>query len=292
VVVNEAVLPKRNSARQSGRYLFGKHECNFTSLRFSIKARLGSAEHNIRHFVALGYFMNRFIIAAVTLASAVSTNAFAQGTEFFGGPYVGVQIGATRLEDKHTDVDDWYNDLRNAQSEKTRVTGGIRAGYDYVSGSLIAGVLAEASFGKVNTYRDFSQNPANPDYSIGSKITALGSVRAKFGVTSGKLAAFATGGVAFANVKDTYRETDGSGQYYDTKGKRTGYVIGLGAAYAVNAHSSIGFDVSNYQFGTKTNVLLAPGGAVETGGSGPGGIARFRQRDRAQSVNVSYNFRF
>lgn len=244
---------------------------------------------NMNFLVHMEIIMKKLLAAVTVLACGATAPAFAQDEAVFGGPYIGVQVSAARLQDKHTDLDYWYHGVDNFGMDETNAMGGIRAGYDYVSGSLIAGVLAEVNFGSLNTFRETT--PVDPSYAIGAKIKTLGSVRAKLGVTSGKLAAFVTGGVAFADTKHRYLETDTSGEaYYEAKGSRTGYVLGVGAAYALNQHSSIGLDVSRYQFDSKTHELL---------GTGNGGSTLnapwdyfFRQKDNVETIALSYSYRF
>lgn len=221
-------------------------------------------------------------LAVAAAACALSATAFAQDASPFAGPYVGVQASLNRAQDKHNDLDEWYYNARNAANEDTGVMGGIKAGYDYVAGPAIVGVLAEASFGKIDTINEYT--PEEPSYMVGNKIKMLGSVRAKAGVTSGNIAAFVTGGWAFSDNKHRWIETDGSGEVYSGKGSRSGYVIGMGAAYAINGNSSIGVDISRYQFGTRTHEILESDGTPTD--------YFVSQRDRVDNVAVSYNYSF
>lgn len=236
--------------------------------------------------------MKKIFVLAAAIGCAASTSAFAQDRAF-GGPYVGAQLGIAQIRDKHSDLDDWYGGDLHVSAKKTRVAGGVRAGYDYVAGSLIAGALAEVSFGSLNTFRQFHPYSTSYDqYALGAKITALGSLRAKLGVTGGKLAGFVTGGVAFANTKLRYRESDGTGEYYNNHGKRVGYVVGIGAAYALSPHSSIGLDASLYQFGTRNSIILAPSGDPRTTSASDNGFYNWHQRQRVETVAVSYTYHF
>ncbi|HET6536736.1 MAG TPA: outer membrane beta-barrel protein [Sphingopyxis sp.] len=228
--------------------------------------------------------MKRKIILATAAATLLAApSAFAQDSSPFAGPYVGVQIGASQIESKHSDLDGWYWDARNSSQKDTGVQVGLKAGYDYASGPLLAGILAEAQFGKVNSYAEYM--PEDPSYEVGTKVTSLGSVRAKLGLTSGKLAAFATGGFAFSNAKYNYNETDTSNEYSNGKGDRSGYVIGAGLAYAVSPKSSIGVDVSRYNFGSRNFFLNREDGTVMDD-------YRWKIKDRIESVTISYNLHF
>lgn len=220
--------------------------------------------------------------AAVAFALLSAPAAFAQDSSPFSGGYVGVQAGLAQIDSAHTDLDYWYYAAQNQSKKDSGVQAGVKAGYDIVSGALIAGVLAEVNVGKVNSFAEVT--PEDPSYAIGTKTTMLGSARAKLGFTSGNLAAFATGGLAFSNAKHKYRETDGTGEYFDGKGDRSGYVLGFGAAYAVSKNASIGLDISRYQFGSRTRDLRDSDGEIID--------ARWRLKDRIETVAVSYNLHF
>lgn len=223
------------------------------------------------------------ITAAVAFALLSAPAAFAQDSSPFAGGYVGVQAGVAQIDSAHSDLDYWYYGGQDQSKKDSGVRAGVKAGYDIVSGALLAGVLAEVNVGKVNSFAEVT--PKDPSYAIGTKTTMLGSARAKLGFTSGNLAAFATGGLAFSNAKHMYRETDGSGEYFGGKGDRSGYVLGFGAAYAVSKNGSIGLDISRYQFGSRTHALRDSDGEILTG-------ARWRLKDRVETLAVSYNLHF
>lgn len=225
---------------------------------------------------------NVMTFAAIMSALCVAPAAWAQDGSSLAGPYVGVQFGLSQIETRHSDVDYWYFNANNEAQTHTSAQVGLKAGYDVVSGALLAGILAEVQFGKVDSYDEV--RPASPAYEIGTKVTALGSVRAKLGVTSGKVAAFATGGFAFSNAKQRYFETDGTDEFFSGKGKHSGYVLGVGALYAVSKNTSIGFDISRYHFGTGEQLLSDPSGSVLGD--------RWRLKDKIDSATISYNLHF
>jgi outer membrane immunogenic protein len=237
--------------------------------------------------------MKKLLFATAALALATTgTAAFAQdGDASFGGFYVGAQVSGTRLTDKHSDHQYWYDGVHNAAYSKTKAQFGVRGGYDFTSGSLLAGVMGEFNFGKISTYREMS--PSDPSYAIGARIKTLGSVRGRAGITSGRLALTGNVGFAFTDTKHQYRETDGSGQKYGPeKGKRTGWVVGAGAAYAMTPHISLGLDFSHYVFGTKNHILLNSDGTPRTGSDASDDLWHWSQKDRINSLALSVNYRF
>lgn len=225
----------------------------------------------------------KFIASVAAMAAALTAvSASASETSPFAGGYVGVQLGISDLKSSHSDLDYWYDNLRDAKNTDHEVQFGLKAGYDVVHGPIIAGAYAEAQLGTLNS--GYEIDPEYPSYEIGSKITTLASLRAKLGLTQDNLAIFATGGVAISDAKHRYQETDESSEYFRNNGRQLGYVVGGGAAYAVSQHSSIGVDYSLYKFSARTHDLLSEDGTPND--------ARFKLKDSIQSVTASYVVRF
>lgn len=222
-------------------------------------------------------------IATLAIGALLSTSALAD-SNYFGGAYGGIQAGYSQLQTRDSDIDYWYNDSKDVIFAGQSAIAGLRIGYDWVKESTLYGVIAEASFGNQSSINEMGSAANNPMYKIGSEVKGFGSLRAKAGVISDKVALFGTAGIAFADIKHKYEETDGSGETFDQNGKRVGYVLGLGASYAINEKSSIGFDVSRYQFGSRSHELM------DTNGAGTG--YSFKMDDSMTTVAVSYNQRF
>ena len=234
------------------------------------------------------------IVLAVAAVAASAQPAIAGDNATFEGPYVGVQAAVARAHTTHSDQQYWYTGAQDAVVEDSDVIGGVHAGYNVVKGSLLAGVEAEVNFGALDTYREAT--PLDPTYSIGSRTTMLGSVRAKLGLASDTIAANINGGFAFSNSKHNYLESDGSDDYFNDKGSRSGWVVGLGFDYAVSANSTLGLSVSHYQFGTKDHLLLDSTGAQNdcswSSTAAPDNLCHFPVKDRFESVAVKYSYRF
>lgn len=222
------------------------------------------------------------LIASSALVMASGAQAQTSASPF-SGPYVGVQIGYADLEDVHDDLDFWYDNLKNFKQQDENLVGGVRVGYDHVFGpGVLVGVVGEFSLTDLDTV-----GPTQPDddtYEIGAKVRHLGSVRGKLGFTSGKLAVYGTAGLGFANIKHHMMDIDGSSEGYDEKGDRTGFVFGVGGAIAINARSSFGLDLSQYNFGSRTHEVL------ETDGSSTDYF--FRQKDRIRTAMITYSYGF
>jgi outer membrane immunogenic protein len=230
------------------------------------------------------------LAGAAALAFASASNAQDAATASpFAGPYVGVQAGIGQVDDRSDDLDYWYDRIGGLESSDRGGQFGLRLGYDAVLGNALIGAMAEGSIGKLDAFGDASSgargDPSNPDhYAIGTRLSRLGSVRAKLGLTDGRLAAFATGGLAFSNGKHKFRETDGSGEVFDSKADRSGYVLGLGMAYALNNRMNIGLDYSHYEFGSETSEVLESDGDPSD--------YFFEQDYQVRSLMLSFNYGF
>ncbi len=233
--------------------------------------------------------MKKLTLAATAIIGAAQP-ALAQDASSFDGVYVGVQVAGARVQTKHSDPDGWYTDVRDFGMEDSGAIGGFHAGYNSVHGALLVGLEAEVNFGVIDSYAEVTPN--DPSYKIGSRTSMLGSVRAKVGVTDGKFAAHLNGGYAFSNTKHNYFETDGSAEYFNDNGDRSGWVLGLGIDYSVSPRSSLGLSVSHYQFGTKDHVLLRPSGVTQNGSSASDGFFHFPMQDKIETVAVKYSYRF
>jgi outer membrane immunogenic protein len=236
----------------------------------------------------MGDFMKLHLLAgAAALAFASAANAqdaTVTTASPFAGPYVGIQAGIAQLDDRSDDIDYWYDQIGGLRNSDHGAQAGLRVGYDAVFGKVLVGALAEGSIGKLNAFGEASSDVTDPHYAIGTRLTHLGSIRGKLGVTDGRLAAFATGGFAFSNAKHRFRATDGGDDTFDSKADRSGYVLGLGMAYAFNNNMSVGVDYSHYEFGSDTNEVLYSDGDPSD--------YFFKQDYKVRSLMLSFNYGF
>jgi opacity protein-like surface antigen len=216
---------------------------------------------------------------------AFTQSSFAQNANF-GGYYGGIQVGIADTRTIHTDNDDWYMNLKNSEATSLDPTIGLKFGFDVVKDSQIYGYLIEGSFLSSDTnknYYDF-RDDFDPAYRVGSKIKAIGSLRGKYGIVSDKLAVYGTAGFAFADIKHTYVELDGTEESFDNKGKNQGYVFGVGTSYALDGKKFISLDVSQYKFKNKNHMLLESDGTPTN--------STFGIKDTINTINISYNLKF
>ena len=237
--------------------------------------------------------MKKILLATAAIIGAAQP-ALAQDASSFDGVYAGVQVVGARVQETYNDSQEWYFDNITVRKEKTGAIAGLHAGYNSVHGALLVGVEAEVNFGVIDTFAETT--PIDPSYSIGSRTSVLGSARVKLGVTDGKFAAHVNGGYAFSNTKHNYMESDGSDEYFNDNGDRSGWVLGFGVDYAVSSRTSLGIAFSHYQFGTEDHTLLDRSGVLSDcsgwTAAAPDGLCHFPMRNKIETMAVKYSYRF
>lgn len=227
------------------------------------------------------------IIGGLVMAVGVATSGSALANERFEGLTVGVQLGLVQADNKHSDPDGkpqgcWYWCNNDVIKTDVAPSFGLNADYNFVSGALLYGARAELVVTSVDTYTEMT--PSDPSYKMGTETSLYGSLAGKIGVASGNLAVFALAGLALADSKQRYDETDGSVQYFRRDGESTGLFFGVGTEYALSDSGSIGFDVGVYRFAKSTPMLLTTGDVQEG--------RYFPQRDQLIDAKLSYKFKF
>lgn len=125
--------------------------------------------------------------------------------------------------------------------------GGVHVGYDYqLSNNIVIGALADINYIDGNTNRDFSFG--GQDFSDEQQINYLGTVRAKVGYALDRVLPYVTGGLAYANVDNSFSGpttfTAPSGTTYTATvhddSNDFGYTVGGGLDFLVTDNISIG----------------------------------------------------
>ncbi len=133
---------------------------------------------------------------------------------------------------------------------------------------------------------DVDGSSASSSYALGGLAVTTnqniqGSVRGRLGVAVDRALFYATGGVAFGGLNNTYANTlNGlTDSFHQT---RVGYTIGGGVEYAITNNWSIRAEYRHTDFGKVTNVLATSTGA--------GVAARTREVDNRVQAGFSYKF--
>ena len=117
------------------------------------------------------------------------------------------------------------------------IVGGVQAGYNYQISSFVLGVEGDLDVSSARgsfNYQDFGDTGL--PYSVHStSLPFFGDIRARAGVAFDRFLPYVTGGVVFANVKNSLY--DPNFPFSLSRGSTaTGWTIGAGGEYAIDAH--------------------------------------------------------
>jgi outer membrane immunogenic protein len=121
--------------------------------------------------------------------------------------------------------------------------GGIHGGYNFQRGSLLLGIEADA------TWSGADQELKSGTESLRVSNPWLASVRGRLGLVHDSWLFFVTGGLAFAELKADYKDTDPAFLVQASTSKTdTGYVIGAGIEKKFSSRISARGEILHYGF--------------------------------------------
>jgi outer membrane immunogenic protein len=157
------------------------------------------------------------------------------------------------------------------------IIGGIHAGYnEQFENNIVVGVEGDIDAAGINGDQAVF-DPINGSSRLSMRSNWQGSLRARFGYAFDHILVYATGGVAFANVREKWNLFDGT--FFGSKSKtRVGWTAGGGVEYAFDDHWSARVEVRYSDFG-KSSYVVSPTAAFKGGFHETAGL-----------VGVSYKF--
>ncbi len=181
--------------------------------------------------------------------------------------------------------------------DKDKIAFTVRAGYDMQNGNMVYGVVVDAGTSETrDSVSAFSITPAfytltrEIDYTVGARVRA--------GYVAGPALLYATGGVAYARIDNSFTTSNTANSFADNgKTGSFGYSVGGGAEAKIAQNVSVGLEYLYTNF-TKDNyrVNVGPGTAAATN---PfllvSGGTDFRRSDKdfdSHGVKLNLNFRF
>ena len=137
----------------------------------------------------------------------------------------------------------------------TGVLGGLQIGYNFQSGNIVYGV--EADFGLSSAKNNSTTFTNGYHWSANTGIDALGTARLRLGYAFDRALVYATGGLAYAKVRDSYQGD--IGYTWTSTGWRAGYTVGGGLEYAFAPKWSAKAEGLYYDLGSKDHVSTGTG---------------------------------
>ncbi len=187
------------------------------------------------------------------------------------GFYVGVNAGYGFNGDdlKSVNFNNFYAPSFSTAktSDDGSFTGGIQAGYNYQMGNAVFGL--EADFNYLGAEKKFVANTLAANGGILDELSAhseaqwFGTLRPRLGFTPvDRLLVYATGGLAYGQVKTRVNYTDFSGYTLggSTSDTRIGWTVGAGAEYAITNNITVKGEYAYVDLGNEKITVMDPGG--------------------------------
>ncbi|MGH6967093.1 MAG: outer membrane protein [Phenylobacterium sp.] len=227
----------------------------------------------------------RPLFAAVAAVFATASPALAQQdwTGFYVGLNGGASWGDTKLNLQlgsgagpfavpPADVAG-INQIGSDDDNKTSFTGGIQGGYNYQSGSLILGIETDIGFFDISQRRTnvyASRVLINPPiaYALDQRVKTdwIWTLRPRIGYASDQWMGYITGGIATSKTKLETQVADNRNPQNIAQLSKddtdTGWVGGLGAAYAFSPNMSVRGEWLYVDFGKIHETVTGPNGFV------------------------------
>jgi len=242
------------------------------STRFKdLRSRESDTSHGcLEHLGALDMQTNTWITRSIGVVAAIAATAFATGSASadgyqrravapvagcanFGGFYVGGNIGWATLTAHQNDLDGVTNlepflAATSFTATDDSFTGGVQIGYNIQKGCTLFGLEADWNWSDLNAnthlFPALLQN-SGVDDSFKTRVEGFGTIRTRTGVVVDQLLLFVTGGVAWADTKDTLNLF---GDRFSNTDTRWGWVAGFGTEYLLRPNVSLTSDVLYLSF--------------------------------------------
>jgi outer membrane immunogenic protein len=142
-------------------------------------------------------------------------------------------------------------------SNLSGVTGGVHVGYNYQVNQIVIGIEGEGNG------TSFSKSAFEPITGtiINTSILIEGSIRGRIGVAWDRVLLYATGGVALADVHNSYFGGIATSPYSssDIVNSRVGWIAGAGVEYAMINNLSVRAEYRYADLGHQTNSVMLTG---------------------------------
>ncbi len=210
-------------------------------------------------------------------------------TGLYAGGQVGYQWGTTNTN-IYTDPGTFLTSLPGYSPNG--VAGGVHVGYNYQIGQFVVGVEGDADGSSYyGSQSSLGTTPAFTSYS--TRIPVEGSIRGRVGVAWDRALAYATGGLAIADIENSYASpgfVNPIGAFfapprapgYDAfSATRIGWTVGGGVEYALDNNWSVRGEYRYTDYGSFNEYFV---------NTYPGDYARVHLTDNRVQLGFSYKF--
>jgi outer membrane immunogenic protein len=281
---------------------FGYRESDISQAR---QQHLGAMQMQTSTWITRGIGVMAAMAAAAFTTGSASADGYqrrgvapvAVGCANFGGFYVGGNIGWATLTAHQNDLDGVTNVAfqpygigvpTSFTSTDDSFTGGVLIGYNIQKGCTLFGLEADWNWADLNANTRLFPGlaPFGVDENIKTRIDGFGTIRTRTGVVVDQLLLYVTGGLAWAETKDTVGLF---GDRFSSTDTRWGWVGGVGTEYLLRSNISLTSDLLYLSF-TDQNHNLNFGGIWD--GECVGCRFRTRTDDQIWVARMGVNIRF
>ena len=217
---------------------------------------LAGARTTTRAALLVGILLSGMgVAAAADLPVKAKPVAYYDWTGFYVGGYLGTAIGQSKGATPA--FDDGVFEINNA-----KLTGGFQAGFNWqFDPHWLAGV--EGDIGFLRSDKSFLEWN-DPSVTVGIKMKGYSTVRGRFGYVTGPSLLYATGGLAFVRLEDTFGGLPGFFDPAVFSATKTGWTAGAGIETKLSQHWSVKTEYL-YLHGGSTTFAAATGfGTADT----------------------------
>ena len=265
---------------------------------------LGQCKMQTSTWITRGVGVLAAIAAAALTTGSASADGYqrrgvapvAAGCANFGGFYVGGNIGWATLTAHQNDLDGVSNFVfqpygigvpTSFTATDDSFTGGVQIGYNIQKGCTLFGLEADWNWADLNAnthlFPRILQNTGLDD-SLRTRVEGFGTIRTRTGVVVDQLLLFVTGGLAWADTKDSVGLFT---ERFSSTDTRWGWVAGFGTEYLLRPNISLTSDVLYLSFDDQNHT-------INLGDCGECNFNRFRTRtdDQIWVARMGVNIRF
>jgi len=209
--------------------------------------------------------------ASATRADGMPSRGLSVGPRCasFAGFYVGANVASVTLDTAWTDRDNWADrfsvdiGLDHVARTQTGWGGGLQTGYNYQTGCTVFGFEADWTWTDAGDSRNYTGNgnPAAMVIRLSDEVNWFGTLRTRSGVVVDNMLLYATGGLAYADIKHSWRLTDGNlglTERFSASDTKWGWTAGVGTEWAWSDRITLKSEVLYLKFDDETTTVFSP----------------------------------
>jgi outer membrane immunogenic protein len=177
----------------------------------------------------------------------------------FGGFYLGANAGAAYHVAQRNDDDGYFADNAGHTTYGTGWAGGVQGGYNLQRGCTVFSVEIDWDWASAKSQFQDLPNTPGLTFTIDSKLKSFGTARTRTGIVVDDVMIYLTGGLAWANVENTYTRFFGAPTELNTfSSTRWGWTAGAGSEWKLAGNWSLKSEVLYIQLKQQQDTFFSP----------------------------------